>query len=160
MATPNPIDWAALGTWTQAILTPIAVFLAAGLAEHQGRKERKESARDRLRAVQAIFKEALRLVMLAYQITHPSSLQVFTDPPDDVAFGDVLTALENVPLLEIGGWRAVQATFAVARAVRRVRAVSARWREGESPDSVDRYWVETSRREIEFEVGEIDSLSK
>ncbi|HVN01514.1 MAG TPA: hypothetical protein VMT68_14995 [Caulobacteraceae bacterium] len=152
------IDWSILGTWAQAIATPIAVFLAAGLAERQARKERKDSAKERLRSISAIFKEALRIVLQAYQVTHPTGLAIYADPPDDVAFADVLAALERVPLLEIGGWRAVQATFVVARSVRRVRAVAARWRDSEKPDNVDKYWLETSRRDIESEVREIETL--
>jgi len=152
------IAWDALGTWAQAILTPIAVFLAAGLAERTARKERKESTRERLRSVSAIFREALRIVVQAHQVTHPTGLAIYAEAPEDVAFGDVLAALERVPLLEIGGWRAVQATFVVARSVRRVRAVAARWRDSEKPDSVDKYWLETSRREIESEVREIEAV--
>lgn len=107
-----PIDWDATGTWVGALMTAIAVFWAATLAESAQRRAAKNLRRQRYRALAALYREAAKLLRsVAEGEPLPALDQV----------DDLLSAVNAAPVLELGNEAAILQFFQVKNCLISVR---------------------------------------
>lgn len=112
------IDWAAIGSWVQAITTVIAIYVAARLATRDRITAADETAGRRLIATVGVFREALELLQDFEKFTGPVKVLFVSAPPQQERFNDVLSHLQAVPVFEMADFDQIQDVFRVRKAIR------------------------------------------